>query len=213
MERRCTSRRSPRCDWAQKQFQQTAENGWRDNARDVADAAHSVVARHRPRVVFLAGEERARSEVANQLTGLACPVEQVSAGGRAAGASQDALWQEIRELLARIEAEDQRQVMERLDRTHRQGSGAALGLDEVLDALVQGQVERLVIDLEATRELTLRPDKHPGLPMPTSLAADAELPADRVLVAAGAATDCDLTLLPRDLVKGGGVAALLRWDD
>ena len=40
-----------------------------------------------------------------------------------------------------------------------------------------------------------------------------ELPADMVLVAAGAATDTELSLLPAEQTKGAGVAALLRWDD
>lgn len=202
----------PQGDWAQKQFQQRSENVWRENAREVADAVRSLVSQHRPRVVVVAGDERARSEVAHALGGLSCPVEQVASGGRAAGASQAALWDDVRRVLARIEADDEQQVTERLDRTHRQGAGAALGLEEVLDALVEGKVDRLVLDLEAARELTVRPADHPGLPLPARAARETELPADRVLVAAGAATDATLTLLPRELVKGGGVAALLRWD-
>lgn len=202
----------PQGDWAQKQFQQRSENVWRENAREVADTVRSVVARHRSRVVVLAGDERARSEIAHALDGLPCAVEQVSSGGRAAGASQAALWDDVRRVLARLEADDERQVTEALERTHRQGSGAALGLDEVLDALVEGKVERLVLDLEAAHQMTVRPADHPGLALPAKAADEAELPADRVLVAAGAATDTELTLLPRDQVKGGGVAALLRWD-
>jgi hypothetical protein len=34
-----------------------------------------------------------------------------------------------------------------------------------------------------------------------------------VLVAAGVATDTAIAVLPAEHSKGGGVAALLRWDD
>jgi hypothetical protein len=98
-----------------------------------------------------------------------------------------------------------------------QGAGqqgtAARGLGEVLDALVRGQVDRLVLDLEAAHEMTVNPKEHPGLALPEPAASTEQLPADQVLVAAGAATDAQLSLLPRAQTKGAGVAALLRWEE
>ena len=198
-------------DWAQKQFQQTAENAWARNAADVADEVRSGLRSHPADVVLLAGDERARHLVEEALEGVRTPVVQVEAGGRAAGASQSALWEEVRRVLADIEAHADREVIDRLEQATGQGTGAALGLDDVVDAFVQGQVERLVLDLDTARELTVDPADHPGLSLPEG--ATGRLPADRALVAAAALTGAEVSVLPADETKGGGVAALLRWDD
>lgn len=203
----------PQGDWAQKQYQQRSENVWRKNAGEVADAVRTTVSQHRPRLVVLAGDERARTDIVADLEHLPSELVQVQSGGRAAGSSEDALWQEVRQVLARVEAEDQQQVVGRLDQGVRQGTGVAIGLDEVLDALAQAQVERLVLDLQTARELTVDPGKHPGLALPESASGEKSLPADQVLVSAGAATDVDLVLMPKEQIKGGGIAAILRWDE
>lgn len=202
----------PQGDWAQKQFQQRAENVWRANAREVADVVRRACAEHRPRAVILAGDERARAEIAEALEGVQTDIERVDAGGRAAGSSSDALWDAVSAVLSRLEAYDEQQITERLLEKSGQGQGAARGLPEVLDALVKGQVERLILDLQATREHTVRPADHPGLTLPAGAGKEDELPADQVLVAAGAATDAQLSVLPAEQTKGAGVAALLRWD-
>lgn len=203
----------PQGDWAQKQFQQSAENQWKRNAEDVADAVRSLTKSHRPQVVVLAGEERGRSEVAAALDGLQTEVVQVEGGGRAAGSSDEALWADVRRVLARILADQQASIAERLLEKSGQGHGAVRGVDEVLDALVQGQVEHLVLDLDAAREKQVHPADHPGLALPESARTADSVPADRLLVAAGVATGADLSLLPTAATKGAGVAALLRWDE
>ena len=202
----------PQGDWAQKEFQQTAENVWRKNARDVADAVRHVTSAHRPRIVLVAGDVRARTEIASALDGLSSEITQLDAGGRAAGSSTEALWAQVQEVLASLEAHDEQEISGRLQEATNRGSGATLGLDDTLDALVQGKVERLVLDLQAAREIGVRPAKHPGLALPASAGEADELPADEVLVAAGAATDAQLSVLPAAQTKGGGIAALLRWD-
>jgi hypothetical protein len=199
-------------DWAHKQFQRRAENVWAKNAREVADVVRSVYVRHRPRVVLVAGDPRARCEIAHELEGSRFEVVQVESGGRAAGSSSEALWDDVHKILARLEAEDEQRVTGRLLEATGQGAGAVRGLSEVVDALVKGQVERLVLDLQKAHEMTLKPAEHPGLSLPEA-AEKEELPADLALVAAGARTDADLSLLPSEQSKGAGVAALLRWDD
>jgi hypothetical protein len=114
-------------------------------------------------------------------------------------------------VLAELEARRDEEVSERLMEATGQGAGAARGLDEVLDALVKAQVERLVLDLDAAREMTVDPAEHPGLPVPDGAAG--ELPADRVLVAAAAATQAQLSVLSKEQTRGQGVAAILRWDE
>jgi hypothetical protein len=201
----------PQGDWAHRKFQQGTENVWKGNAEQVAEALRSGVRRLKPRVVVLAGDEHARSNVAAALDGLETPVVHVTAGGRGAGASQEALWGEVAEVVARFEADQDEQVAEQVLERSGQGAGAASGLEPVLDALVKGQVERLVVDLEAARAETVDASR-PGLALPDA-AAGQSLPADRVLVAVGANTDAQLSLLPGQRTKGEGVAALLRWDD
>lgn len=199
--------------WSHRRFQERSENVWESNARDVADEVRAAVRRHRPRVVILAGDERARTLIAEALDGLQCDVEQVTAGGRAAGSSTESLWEDVRRVLARIEAADQQQLIGDLEEKWGQGSGAALGVDDVVQALVQGKVDRLIVDLQKARDLTVDPTRFPGLPLPAQAAQRTDLPADQVLVAAGAATDTAISLIPAQQGKGGGVAALLRWDD
>lgn len=204
-------------DWAHKQFQQTAENTWKHNAALVAEAVHSLARRHRPAVVLVAGEVRARSEVTAALQDQGVEelgdVLQVESGGRAAGASEEALWQEVRGHLTRVAAGTDAEVAARLDEARGRGEGAATGLQEVLDALAKAQVEHLVVDLAALAGHTVDPGAHEGLALPEPAAGARELPADRALVASAALSGATLSVLPAAMSRGGGVSALLRWAD
>jgi hypothetical protein len=202
--------------WAQKQFQQTAENRWHENAELVADAVRSAAFGSAARAVFVAGEVRARAEVVKALASLdqgLGPVLEIESGGRAEGASDEALWDEVRDRLRELVAAGDAAVAARLDEGRGRGEGVATGVDEVLDALVKGQVEQLVVDLEALAEKTVTPRRHHGLPLPAPAVDATELPADRVLVAAAALTGAGVTVLPASMAHGGGASALLRWDD
>jgi hypothetical protein len=206
----------PEGDWAQKQFQQTAENRWHENAELVAEAIRSAARTNRSRAVLVAGEVRARAEVVRALTSLDHGFDrviEVEAGGRAEGASDDAMWNEIHEHLRRLVAADDADVAARLDEGRGRGEGVATGLEEVLDALVKGQVDQLVVDLDSLADKTVRPRQYDGLPLPAPATDAEELPADRVVVAAAALTGARLTVLPASMAHGGGASALLRWDD
>jgi hypothetical protein len=207
-------RKIPGGGWAHRRIQETAEDRWQKNAREVADAVESMVRSHRPEVVMLAGEERARSEVSAALEEASTPmtVWQLTSGGRAAGSDEDAMWEEIAGGLGQIEGRRDAELSARLDEVRGRGEGGAFGMEEVLQMLTQARVERLVLDLEVMHERTVRVGDHPGLPLPASAAQASELPADRVFVAAAAATGAELSNLPAELSHGGGVAALLRWE-
>ncbi len=201
-----------------RQHHNFVEENWKDNARDVADAIASVAREHRPEVIVLAGDERARTEVTDALQRgpvNTVDVVHVTAGGRADGASQDALWEEVRRVLAAYEADALADLIERLTRARADGQGQAgvHGLVPVLDALVKGQAETVVVDLHAAREASVRPSDHPGLPLPTGVDTDHPLPADQVLIAAAAATDAAVATLDAGHTGGDGIAALLRWSD
>lgn len=199
--------------WSHKRFQRRSENQWESNAREVADEIRSAVARRLPRVVMLAGDQRACSAIRESLDGVQCEVLHLEAGGRAAGSSSESLWEDVRVVLARLEAEDQEDLTGRLAEKWGQGSGAVLGVDDVIDALVQHKVDTLIVDLQKAHDIAVDPTRYPGLPLPEQALSSNHLPADQVLVAAGAATDATIAVLPATQTKGGGVAAVLRWDD
>jgi hypothetical protein len=198
--------------WGHKQFQRRSDNVWRKNADEVASTVLSACRRHRPSHVFLAGDDRSRHTIADGLESTTARVVQVRSGGRGAGSSQEALWEEVGRALARAEAETERDVAELLRERSGQGQGVAHGVKEVLEALVQGSVDRLVVDLAQARQATVAPSQHTGIPLPAAALSADSLPADQVLVAAGVATDAQLTLLPVARINDSGVAALLRWD-
>ncbi len=200
--------------WAHKRYQRRSDNQAEDNARDVAEEVRSLAARTRPRAVLLAGEARARAEVLGSLGGVQSEVVELESGGRAAGSSTESLWDDVRATLARVELEDSQQVLDRLDERRGQGSGAAAGLDDVLQALTQHKVETLVVDLRTLAEATVDPKRYTGLPVPEQVRDGSRQRADQVLLAAGAATDAELVAVEDGRFAGGdGVAALLRWDD
>lgn len=196
---------------AQQEYEARTGQQWRDNAHLVAEAVRSLCREAAPRVVLLAGDVRARTLVAGDLHGIHPDVVQLESGGRAAGTSQEALDEEVQRILAAYEAHDERDVAQTLDRGRATGEGVATGLDEVITAFTRAEVDRLVLDLQAMHERTVRPSNHPGLTLPGAASTASELPADQVLIAAAAATGAEVVVMPSELTHGGGVSATLRY--
>jgi hypothetical protein len=202
----------PAGDWSE--LQGHTEEVWRRNARTVADTVRGAAKEHGGRLVLLAGEVRARAEIREALeSGGNLDVVEIESGGRAAGASSEALWNEVNTAVGQQWAKDRQHVRERLDEQSGQDRAVSRGLRNVLEALVRGQVERLVVDLAKAHEQTIAPGDYPGIVLPASAFEGRRLPADQTLVAAGAATDADLSVLPIDSIGGDGIAALLRWEE
>lgn len=198
-------------DIAQKHYQRRSENVWRRNAREVADAVRTLCREHAPELVVLSGDVRARGEIAGALDNLGVPVEQVESGGRADGASEEALWSDVDELLAQHADRAVASVLEEIGTAGANGR-AAHGVHDVLDAFVRAEVDRLVMELGAARSISVVPSHHPGLPLPTTVAGtDEPLPADQVLLALATATNATVQLVPGTPEEGDGVSALLRW--
>ncbi|WP_445258138.1 baeRF2 domain-containing protein [Nocardioides aurantiacus] len=207
-------RKVPSGGWSHRRYQETAENAWRHNARLVVEAVLEALDAHPAPLVLVAGEVRARSEVVRawEEGATTARLVEVESGGRGAGASDDALWHEVQEHLRRHTAEADADALARLDEARGRDRGAAAGADDVLDALAKAQVDRLLLDLGGLRDADgVRPGEHPGLPLPAGV-GDAELPLDRVLVAAAALSAADLTVLPASLLPDQRPAALLRWE-
>ena len=202
----------PAGDWAE--LQNHTEEVWRRNARAVGEAVSSAAKEHGARLVVVAGEVRARAEVIDVLqSGGSLEVAEVEGGGRAAGSSTESLWSDVNSAVGQRWQQDRQKVMERLEAQSGQNRAVARGLRNVLQALVRGQVERLVVDLVVAHEQTVAPSDYPGLGLPAAALDAGRLAADQTLVAAGAATDADITVLPTSTIGGDGVAALLRWED
>jgi hypothetical protein len=203
--------------WADRRYDQNVENTWRRNAEEVAQTVHSLARNHRPRAVLVAGDVRARAEVVGALererVDQLATILQVESGGRAEGASQEALWDEVRGHLRDLGASAEAEVASALDEARGRAEGAATGLEEVLDALSKAQVDRLLLDPGALEDKVVVPRKHPGLALPEPAASADKLPAGRAVVAAAALTGAQLTLAPAAMARGGGVSALLRWSD
>jgi hypothetical protein len=201
----------PSGDWAE--LQHHTEEIWRRNARAVGESVQSAAKEHGARLVIVAGEVRARAEVMGVLQshGELDAVE-IEGGGRAPGSSQESLWGDVNTAVGQRWQQDRQHLLERLEEQSAKDGAAAQGLGNVLEALVRGQVDHLIVDLATAREQTVTPADHPGLPMPASAVDARDLPAHQVLIAAAAATDANLTVLPISNI-GGGVAALLRWED
>jgi hypothetical protein len=213
-------RKVPQGDWAQKQFQRGAEELWKKNAREVADAITTLAGQHRPRAILVGGDVRAVQELTDALEASDVPVVRLQSGGRAQGTSQKALWEEVSVVLADLDAHAEKEIADQLVKAAGRDAGAAIGTDAVLDALVRQQVDRLVLDLDEAAAKTVRPSRHEGLVLPEPALGADELPVDRVVVAAAALSSSKLSLLPAELIPalGGagnaeGVAALLRWTD
>lgn len=201
--------------WSHRRFQETAENAWQANAREVADEVRSLASNGAVDRVFVAGEVRARSEVVRALgehdpARLGEAVE-IEAGGRAEGASEEALWQEVDERLTEAEHAADAAVVARLEEAVGRGEGAAVGLDAVLEALAKSQVDRLVLDLPALGDTEVDPARLEGVGLPEPAASASSLPADRALLAAGALTGAAVTVVSSALTKDEPVHALLRW--
>lgn len=202
----------PAGDWAE--LQDHTEEVWRRNARMVAESVRAAGKEHGARLVLLAGEVRARAEIREVLTSSgSLEVVEVEAGGRAAGSSSEALWNEVNTVIGHQWERDHRHVLDRLEEQSGQGRAVARGLRDVLLALVRGQVERLVVDLAAAHDQTIAPGDYPGLALPSAALEGDRLPADQTLVAAGSSTDAELSVLPSSSIGGDGIAALLRWED
>ena len=210
----------PDGDWAQDKYQQRAENQWHDNARLAVAATEDLLRRRGIDVVFVAGDVRARGDVTSMLAQRDdLTVVELTAGGRAEGSSDDALWAEVQVQLAALHADRIERLRQRLERGVAVGEGVAAGPDAVAEAMVRGAVAELLLELDPARAVGIAPGDHPGLGLPDGASAAAELPADQVLVAAAALTGAEVSLLPaalplpRELALASGTAALLRWDE
>lgn len=216
--------KSPGSDWSAAHFQRRVENAWAENAHDVAAEAAAAASRVGATLVVLAGEQRARALIATALAQRLPPeaeVEQVAHGGRAAGASQQALTEGVRDAVLRSTWRRRRALLERLTEQLGRSERAVAGLNAVIAALQRAQAETVVLADDPSSDLTAWIG-----PEPTQIArAEEELTElgvehpmqdrlDAALLRALAASGGDLYITPgpHEFVADG-IAAILRYSD
>lgn len=209
-------RKVPVGGWSHNRYQNRAENTWRDNAAAVAEEVEHLRRQHRPRLIVVAGDVRARTEL---VAAIGPPSEaedlvvvELESGGRADGVSEETFWADVHEAVASVEARSQQDLVGRLEQGLAGVQPTAFGLEPVAEALAKAEVEVVVLDLAAAREQVIDPARFPGFPLPGALESAGPAPADQVLLTGATLTGSSVRLLPAGLVpRGDGIAATLRW--
>ncbi len=208
--------------WSQKRFQQRAENLWLDNADAVARQVDRLVAQSAARLVAVAGDVRAVAALKDHLGERASAiVVELRAGGRGSGVDEDALRKEVAEAVRVRAVEAVIEVTDRFQEELGRQGAAVEGLAAVVTALRKAQVDTLLLrdDPPETTQLYVGPE--PLLIGVTEedvreLGVEHVRPArgDAALVAALAASDASIVLVPRDGPRpANGIGALLRYAD
>jgi hypothetical protein len=196
--------------WSEQRYQRSTEEVWARNAGEVATEIRRQLT-DGPSLLVLAGDVRSRQLVEGELAGLGAEVVQLDHGGRAADGGDEALQDDIREVLRG------QLITSRLDRLHElgqqlgRGTRMAVGVHDVAEAFVLGQVDTLYLDPVTAAEHELDPADYPGLAF-GAVTPTGPVPADRALVAAACLTDADVITAGTEHLFGTPVAAVLRWD-
>ena len=197
--------------WSHLNWQRSAETIWAQNATEVAAEIERQV-RNGPELVILAGDEHSRSLVTKHLPDtISAEVVVLGRAGRPVDGGDDALAEDVESALREIVVARQLKIVHELKERMGQGHSMALGVRDVADAFVRGQVDQLLLDPQAAADFTLRPSDHPGLALRIN-APDEDLRADQALVAAACLTDADISVATTATMGGAPVAALLRWN-
>jgi Bacterial archaeo-eukaryotic release factor family 2 len=197
--------------WSHLNWQRSAETIWAQNATEVAAEIERQV-RNGPELVILAGDEHSRGLVTKHLPDtISAEVVVLDRAGRPVDGGDDALAEDVESARREAVVARQLKIVNELEDRMGRGESVALGVRDVADAFVLGQVDQLMLDPDAAADFTLRPSDHPGLALGIN-APDEDLRADQALVAAACLTDADITVATTATMGGAPVAALLRWN-
>jgi hypothetical protein len=223
--------------WSQKRYQRDAEQIWKRNEGQVAEAVDEIVREHGVELVLVAGDVRACQLLTDQLAPASKELAVVvPTNTLAGGASDEALDDELRRQIDAILARDQADALDRLAAENgRDGGLAATGIGPVVHALQQAQVDTLVLDPAAIGDkslLALAAEPWIATAPEDALGAPSlgRVPAADALVRAAVLSDAKVVLVDTDhgapdapLGEAGGsplataiggnrhVAAVLRW--
>lgn len=197
--------------WSHLNWQRSAETIWAQNAAEVAAEIERQV-RNGPELVILAGDVHSRGQVIADLPDtISGEVVVLDRAGRPVDGGDDALAADVESALRDAIVARQLKLVHELKERMGQGHSIAIGVRDVADALVRGQVDQLLLDPQAAAHFTLRPSDHPGLALGIK-PPDEDLRADQALIAAACLTDADIAVATAGTMGGAPVAALLRWN-
>jgi hypothetical protein len=115
--------KAPGGGWSHLRYQKRAEDSWERNATEVAEAVASLVRRHRPRVVLLAGDPHAKSDFLEHApAGIRDLTLELGTGGRAEGTSGEAVAESARNALEEVRLREWTGLWD----SFRQGEGRQL---------------------------------------------------------------------------------------
>ncbi|WP_210481469.1 Vms1/Ankzf1 family peptidyl-tRNA hydrolase [Naasia sp. SYSU D00948] len=205
--------------WAHLRFQHHTEEIWKQNETELAAVVDRLVQEHRPRLVILSGDVRARQLLIDRLASATRElVAELNANTRPEGASEETLQTFVDEQLDRVAREDRDAELDRLrQELGRDGGAAEHGVGSLVHAVRQAQVEVLFLDPAALAERTLLAlDAEPWVAAAPEEATPAGIlgtvPAAEALIRAAVLTDASVRLVPGPLLPdSSGVAGLLRW--
>jgi hypothetical protein len=124
--------------WAQKKYQQSAENTWEKNAKLVAEDVTSAVRRTGAAIVAVVGDVRAvtdlRDELPDEVRTLVQVIEEPSR-----------LDEQLADLVSSYERQLTEQVLDEYARERGRGDAAVDGLSATVAALQQARVETLLL--------------------------------------------------------------------
>jgi hypothetical protein len=202
--------------WSHSSYQHHSEEIWKQNQNQLGEAVDALVRELRPRLLVLAGDVRAVQLLSEELAPASREIAStVATHVRAAGSSRDALNGHIAAKLDDLRTKDEATAIDRLSAGDFENG--AVGVGAVLHALQQGQVERMLLDLDALGDRTLfalasepwvasAPEEALGVPVLGSV------PAALALARAALVADSRLMFVNDGrLPQRAGVAAVLRW--
>jgi hypothetical protein len=205
--------------WAQRRYQERAENTWEENAADVAGAVVRLAERVGAGLVLLAGDVRAVTLIRDSWpAGFDLPVE-VVAGERPWEGSGPMIPDDARDVVDRFVEGETRAIVERFRQEKGQGDLAADGTAATLGALAAAQVAILLLQEDADEDETtawIGPEAVPVGAMREdleTLGVERPVEARRVdaLIRAAVGTSAAIRFVRPDTGLTDGVGALLRW--
>jgi hypothetical protein len=212
--------------WRNDHIQKHAEEDWKHNQAELAEAVDTLVQRYRPRLLVVAGDIRARQLLAEKLSHEARAILSIEpTDTEPADASDDRLNERIDAQVERIVRADEQAIADLIALHEGRGDNQAeLTVGGVVNALAAAQVDTLLIDDSrlGDREL-LALDDAPWIAATPEDALTASVvaavPARVALLRAALLTDAHVYFTrpsgiddePLTLPAGAAVAALLRW--
>lgn len=205
--------------WSHLRWQHHSEEIWKQNEAQLAAAVDALVLEHRPRLVVVSGDIRARQLLMDAFSVATRElVEELPVHTRADGGSPTALQDFVESRLDAITGADLDALLDRLRQEIGRGEASGVsGTGWVVHALQQAQVETLFLDPAGLAERTLLAlDDAPWVAAAPEEAPPAgivgSVDAAEAMVRAAILTDAQIRVVRSGQLPGDQpVAALLRW--